>query len=41
MDKENNWKIQELKEKLDAVGYGFLRQEKRHQETKEKDSQES
>ena len=28
MDKENNWKIQELKEKLDAVGYGFLRQEK-------------
>ena len=28
MDKENNSKIQELKEKLDAVGYGFLRQEK-------------
>ena len=28
MDKENNWKIQELEEKLDAVGYGFLRQEK-------------
>jgi len=28
MNKENNWKIQELEEKLDAVGYGFLRQEK-------------
>ena len=28
MENENNWKIQELEEKLDAVGYGFLRQEK-------------
>ena len=28
MEKENNSKIQELEEKLDAVGYGFLRQEK-------------
>ena len=28
MEKESNSKIQELEEKLDAVGYGFLRQEK-------------
>ena len=28
MENESNSKIQELEEKLDAVGYGFLRQEK-------------
>ena len=28
MEKENNSKIQELEEKLDAVGVGFLKQQK-------------
>ena len=28
MENKSNWKIQELEEKLDAVGIGFLKQQK-------------
>ena len=36
MEKENDSKIEELEEKLDAVGMGFLKQQKDIEETKEK-----
>ena len=36
MEKENNSKIQELEEKLDAVGVGFLKQQKDIKKLKKK-----
>ncbi len=36
MEKENNSKIQELEEKLDAVGTGFLKQQKDIKKLKKK-----
>ena len=38
MEKENNSKIQELEEKLDAVGVGFLKQQKDIKKLKKKQS---
>ena len=36
MENESNWKIQELEEKLDAVGIGFLKQQKEIKKLKKK-----
>ena len=36
MEKENNSKIEELEEKLDAVGMGFLKQQKDIKKLKKK-----
>ena len=38
MEKENNSKIQELEEKLDAVGVGFLKQQKDIKKLKKRQS---
>ena len=38
MDKENNWKIQELEEKLDAVGMISMKQEKDIKKLKKRQS---
>ena len=38
MENENNWKIQELEEKLDAVGIGFLKQQKDIKKLKKRQS---
>jgi len=38
MEQENNWKIQELEEKLDAVGVGFLKQQKDIKKLKKRQS---
>ena len=36
MENKSNWKIQELEEKLDAVGIGFLKQQKEIKKLKKK-----
>ena len=38
MEQENNWKIQELEEKLVAVGVGFLKQQKDIRQLKKRQS---